>query len=189
VDVNPDDFPALARKIRDGVDREVIGDSIIGMRQAKAGGLLIEVRGDQARFDAVRAEISRSAGSKVEVRALQQRAMVEVRDLDQWSTAKEVAAAIAAATGIPSNNSEFSVFEKDLGAPNQRWYCCRLAQHANYLTPSGSASAWLAAELGLRNKSSEVSAASVRGTQRRSAPALTELNVVDALVSRATNLT
>lgn len=57
MDVKPDDFPALARKIRGGVDRGVIGDSIIGMRQAKSGGLLIEVRGDQARFDAVRSEI------------------------------------------------------------------------------------------------------------------------------------
>jgi len=108
VDVKSDDFPALATKIRGGVDRGVIGDSIVGMRQSKSGGLLIEVRGDQARFDAVRAEISRSAGSEVEVRALQQRVMVEVRDLDQWSTVEEVAVATAAATGISSEN--FRVF-------------------------------------------------------------------------------
>jgi len=102
VDVNPADFPALATKIRGGVDRGVIGDSITGMRQAKAGGLLIKVRGDQAQFEAVRAEISRSAGCEVEVRALQQRVVVEIRDLDQWSTTEEVAEATASATGIPS---------------------------------------------------------------------------------------
>ncbi|KAF0736585.1 CCHC-type domain-containing protein [Aphis craccivora] len=65
VEVKADELPALARKIRGGVDREIIGDSIIGMRQAKSGGLLIEVRGDQGRFDAVRSEISRSAGPEV----------------------------------------------------------------------------------------------------------------------------
>ncbi|CAI6347705.1 unnamed protein product [Macrosiphum euphorbiae] len=115
VDVKSEDFPALARKIRGGVDQGVIGDSIIGMRQAKAGGLLIEVRGDQARFDAVRAEISRSAGSEVEVRALQQRAMVEVRDLDQWSTVEEVAAATAAATGILSEQLKVFSLRKRFG--------------------------------------------------------------------------
>jgi len=108
VDVKPDDFPALATKIRGSVDRGVIGDSIIGMRQAKSGGLLIEIRADQTRFDAVRAEISRSTGSEVEVRALQQRVMVEIRDLDQWSTVEEVAEATAAATGISSEH--FRVF-------------------------------------------------------------------------------
>jgi len=101
VDVTSVDFPALATKIRGGVDRGVIGDSITGMRHAKSGGLLIEVRGDQARFEAVRAEISRSAGSEVSVRALQQKVMVEVSDLDQWSTADEVTEATASASGIP----------------------------------------------------------------------------------------
>jgi len=129
VDVDPDDFPALARKIRGGVDREVIGDSIIGMRQAKAGGLLIEVRGDQARFDAVRAEISRSAGSEVEVRALQQRAMVEISDLDQWLTAEEVAAATAAVTGIPSEQLRVFNLQKR----------CGVSQSALVLLPVGPA--------------------------------------------------
>jgi len=100
VDAKPEDFPALARKICGGVDRGIIGDSIIGMRQAKSGGLLIEVREDQARIEVVRSEISRSAGNEVEVRALQQKVMVEVRDLDQWSTVEEVAEATATATGI-----------------------------------------------------------------------------------------
>lgn len=102
VDVKPEEYPALARKIRGGVDRGIIGDSVTGMRQAKSGGLLIEVRGDQARIEAVRSEISHSAGKEVEVRALQQKVMVEVRDLDQWSTVEEVAEASAAETGISS---------------------------------------------------------------------------------------
>ncbi|KAL4082665.1 hypothetical protein QTP88_029726 [Uroleucon formosanum] len=94
-------FPALAKKIRGGVDRGVIGDSVVGMRQAKSGGLLIEVRGDQVKLEAVRAEISRSAGAEYEVRALQQKVLVEVRDLDQWTTVDEVMEAMATATGSP----------------------------------------------------------------------------------------
>lgn len=115
VDVNAVDFPALATKIRGGVDRRVIGDSITGMRQAKSGGLLIEVRGDQVQFEAVRAEISRSAGSEVEVRALQQRVMVEVRDLDQWSTVTEVAEATASATGTPTEQLRVFSLRKRYG--------------------------------------------------------------------------
>ncbi|XP_016656063.1 uncharacterized protein LOC107882345 [Acyrthosiphon pisum] len=115
VDVNSADFPALATKIRGGVNREVIGDSITGMRQAKSGALLIEVRGDTAQFEAVRAEISRSAGSEVEVRMLQQRVMVEVRDLDQWSTAEEVAEAAASVTGVPSEQLKVFGLRKRYG--------------------------------------------------------------------------
>jgi len=101
VGVKAEEYPALAKKIRGGVDRGVIGDSVVGMRQAKSGGLLIEVRGDHEKFEAVRAEISRSAGTDFEVRALQQKVLVEVRDLDQWTTGDEVIEAMASATGSP----------------------------------------------------------------------------------------
>ncbi|XP_029348437.1 uncharacterized protein LOC115034968 [Acyrthosiphon pisum] len=101
VGVKAEEFPALAKKIRGGVDHGVIGDSVVGMRQAKSGGLLIEVRGDQDKLEAVRAEISRSAGTEFEVRALQQKVLIEVRDLDQWTTADEVMEAMATATGSP----------------------------------------------------------------------------------------
>lgn len=36
VGVSKEEFPALVSKIRSGVDRDVIGDSISGMRQAKS---------------------------------------------------------------------------------------------------------------------------------------------------------
>ncbi|KAL4082651.1 hypothetical protein QTP88_029712 [Uroleucon formosanum] len=160
VDVNAVDFPALATKIRGGVDRRVIGDSITGMRQAKSGGLLIEVRGDQVQFEAVRAEISRSAGSEVEVRALQQRVMVEVRDLDQWSTVTEVAEATASATGTPTEQLRVFSLRKRYG---------------------GSQSVLSS----LLIKNLDVSAASVPATQRRSALARTERNAADAAASQA----
>ncbi|VVC42972.1 Hypothetical protein CINCED_3A017703, partial [Cinara cedri] len=68
------------------------------MRQVRSGGLLIEVRGDTAQVEAIRAEVARSAGEEVSVKSLQAMTMVEVRDLDQWSTSEEVSGAINAAT-------------------------------------------------------------------------------------------
>lgn len=62
VDVGVEDFPALAMKIRSGVNREITGSHVTAMRQARSGGLLIEVRGDSAQVEAVRAEVARSAG-------------------------------------------------------------------------------------------------------------------------------
>ncbi|CAI6373743.1 unnamed protein product [Macrosiphum euphorbiae] len=53
VTVGAEEFPELSKKIRGGVNHDVIGNSVVGMRQAKSGGLIIEVRGDQARFEAV----------------------------------------------------------------------------------------------------------------------------------------
>ncbi|VVC42613.1 Zinc finger, CCHC-type [Cinara cedri] len=69
------------------------------MRQCRTGGLLIEVRGDAAQVETIRAEVARSPGEEVPVRSLQTIAMVEVRGLDQWTTKEEVANALCAATG------------------------------------------------------------------------------------------
>ncbi|KAL4097351.1 hypothetical protein QTP88_022144 [Uroleucon formosanum] len=90
----------LLKKIRGGVNREVIDDHIVGMRQTKAGSLLIELKGDQQQIKAVRVEVSRSAGENVEVKSLQQKAMVEIRDLDQLTDGEEVASAVAAEIGV-----------------------------------------------------------------------------------------
>ncbi|VVC35249.1 Endonuclease/exonuclease/phosphatase,Reverse transcriptase domain,Zinc finger, CCHC-type, partial [Cinara cedri] len=98
VNVSREDFPELAKKIRSGVRQEVVGDRVIGMRQVRSGGLLIEVRGDTAQVEAIRAEVARSAGEEVSVKSLQAMTMVEVRDLDQWSTSEEISGAINAAT-------------------------------------------------------------------------------------------
>lgn len=70
------------------------------MTQAKSGGLLIEVRGDQTQVEAVRVEVARSTGPEVEVRALQQRALVEICDLDQWTSPDEIVAAMSIAAVV-----------------------------------------------------------------------------------------
>lgn len=99
VDVSREDFPELAKKIRSGVNKEVIGSHVVGMRQAKSGALLIEVRGDPAQVEAVKAEVSRSAGPDVGVKSLQQRGTFEIKDLDEWTTKEEIVDAVATCAG------------------------------------------------------------------------------------------
>jgi len=115
VNIGTDEFPELAKKIRGGVNQAVIGDSVVGMRQAKSGGLLIEVRGDQVQLEAVRAEVARSAGVEVEVRALQQRALVEIRDLDQWTSSGEVLDAVANSVSIDQATAKVISLRKRFG--------------------------------------------------------------------------
>ncbi|XP_025200584.1 uncharacterized protein LOC112598372 [Melanaphis sacchari] len=100
VETGKSEFPELVKKIRGGVNREVTGDHIVGIRQTKAGSLLIELKGDQQQIEVVRAEVSRTARENVEIRSLHQKTMVEIRDLDQWSDSEEVAGAVAFETGI-----------------------------------------------------------------------------------------
>lgn len=115
VDVSREDFPELAKKIRGEACRDIIGNRVVGMRQAKSGGLLIEVRGNTEDVSAVRAEIARSAGADIGVRTLQQRELLEVRDLDQWSDGPEVLAAIASATGCDTGVLRLAGLRKRYG--------------------------------------------------------------------------
>jgi len=131
------DFLELAKKIRGGVNQTVIEDSVVGMRQANSGGLLIEVRGDQTQIEVVRAEVARSAGPEVDVRSLQQKALVEMRDLDQWTSSAEVLDAVVDLTSIGKEDSQYQeevrgytdgagtikLIEKiDLVRPTAGWY-------------------------------------------------------------------
>lgn len=100
IEAGINDFPTLVKNIRGNANREVIGDNVVGMRQTKAGGLLIELKGDQQQIEAVRAEVSRLVGAEIEVRSQQQKTMVEIIDLDQWTDSEEVAGAVAAETGV-----------------------------------------------------------------------------------------
>lgn len=115
VDVKKEDFPAISKKIRGNASLEVIGDHIIGMRQAKSGGLLIHVRGDSLQVEAVRAEVSRSAGAEVDVRALQQRALLEIRDLDEWTTEEDVATSLTTHVGNESGSIKILGLRKQYG--------------------------------------------------------------------------
>lgn len=89
----------MAMKIRDEISQDVIGNRVVRVCQARSGGLLIDVRGNAAEFEAVRAEVSRSASEGINVRALGRRELLEIRDLDEWMTKEEVAAVVGTCTG------------------------------------------------------------------------------------------
>lgn len=82
VEVGKDEYPSLVKKLRKEPNQEVIGNRVVGVWQAKKGSLLIQIRGDANQMEAVRREVSGSAGTEIDVRALQDRSMVEIRDLD-----------------------------------------------------------------------------------------------------------
>jgi len=68
VKVAAEEFPELSRRIRSGASSEIIDDSVVGLRQAKSSGLLIEVRGDRTWVEVIRAEVAKVAGPEIEVR-------------------------------------------------------------------------------------------------------------------------
>lgn len=76
----------------------------MGIRKTRNGGLVIEVRGDQATVNIVKEETSRAAGSDVAIRMLQQRTMVEIRDIDAWSDRGDVKDSIHHETSIPEDS-------------------------------------------------------------------------------------
>lgn len=115
VDIGREEFPALAKKLKEEAKRDIIGDSIAGIRQARSGGLLIEVRGDEDKVEAIRAEIKRSAGSNTEVRTLSKRITIEIRDIDEWTTKEEVARAVAATVGVEDESTKILGMRKLFG--------------------------------------------------------------------------
>jgi len=70
VNVSKEDFPALKKKIRSGVNVKEGGDNAGGMHQTRNGALLIEIRDDSATVAFVRAEISRASGEGIVVKPL-----------------------------------------------------------------------------------------------------------------------
>jgi len=117
VDVNNQaDLPNLVKKIRDGVNPEVIGERVVGMRQTKAGHLLLEIKGDAEEVEAIRKEVAKTTGDGAEVRSLQQRMRIEIRDIDQWTTAEEVADAVSVASGSNHADTRVINIRKGFGA-------------------------------------------------------------------------
>jgi hypothetical protein len=152
VDPKSGDFPELASKIKNGVDLELIGNAITRMRKAKNGGLLIEVRGGTSNLDTIRKEVARSVGSEAAVRALKQRGLIEVRDLDEWSSKEDLVDAVVREAGIEATDAKVISFRKgyggvqmalvllplqatkklaDLGRIKVGLVCCRVRAHTN----------------------------------------------------------
>lgn len=97
-----DDFPALARRIKSGMDDQC--DAITGMKKTRNGGLLLEVRGDDTVLESIRMKVADSAGQEVKVRLLQQRTLLEIRDIDAWSNKEEITDSLEKEAAISKEN-------------------------------------------------------------------------------------
>ncbi|XP_022162263.1 uncharacterized protein LOC111028036 [Myzus persicae] len=86
------------------MDVKTISKGITGMKKAKNGGILMEVRGDEAAVEAIRSEVANSAGQDVSVRLLGQKTMIKIRDIDAWTDKEEIADCIARETPIAKEN-------------------------------------------------------------------------------------
>jgi len=92
------DFPALTKRIKDGMDSKTIGNGITSMKKAKNGGILMEIRGDDAAVEAIRSEVAKSAGQDVSIRLLGQKTLLEIRDIDAWTGKEDIADCITRET-------------------------------------------------------------------------------------------
>lgn len=98
VEVAPDKYAEVAMKIRNETDLGGTGGRVVGIRQARRGGIIIEVRGDGTQVEAVRAEVSKAAGHDAVVNTIYNKIMIEIRDMDEWTQADEIQDAIVKAT-------------------------------------------------------------------------------------------
>lgn len=86
------------------MDNKTIGNGITSMKKAENGGILMEVRGDDAAVEAIRSEVVKSAGQDVSVRLLGQKTLLEIRDIDAWTGKEDIADWIASETPIAKEN-------------------------------------------------------------------------------------
>jgi len=91
---NPEDFLELIKKINTGVDQKTIGNRVVGMRQTRAGGLLVEVDSDAERVEIVRAELTKATGDGARMKALAQKGLLEVKDIASWAGEEDVIRAL-----------------------------------------------------------------------------------------------
>jgi len=97
-----EDFPALAKRIKSGMEDQ--GNAITGMKKARNGGMLLEVRGDDSVVESIRAKVAISVGQDVNVRLFQQKTLLEIRDIDAWSNREDIVASIASEADVTKDN-------------------------------------------------------------------------------------
>lgn len=87
-------FADTVKNIRSKVDVNVIGDSISKIRQTRSRDVLIEIIGGSDKAENIRKEVEKSLGPGKSVRSLQQRSLVQLRDLDFVTTKADVVEAV-----------------------------------------------------------------------------------------------
>lgn len=83
-------FPELLKILRAGIDPSATDEKISKMREARNGGLLVEINGGAESAEVVRSAIEKSLGPCGSVRTLEQRSLIELRDLDGITTNEDI---------------------------------------------------------------------------------------------------
>lgn len=103
-----EEFPALAKKLRDNTSKEETGDNVVGMRQTRSGDMLIEIKGDNSVVDKIRREITRVAGDDATVnfhRKVCWKSRAWIAITNDRSDREVILHAVTAAAGIPLDSA------------------------------------------------------------------------------------
>lgn len=90
------DALATDNKITD----QAIGDSISKMRETRNGNVLIEILGGNEAVEVVKKEFEKVLRPGESVKSLEQRSLIQLRDLDCVTTKEDVSEAIRRETGV-----------------------------------------------------------------------------------------
>lgn len=96
-------FAESVKNIRSKVDANVVGHRISKIRQTRTGDVLIEILGGSEAAETVRSEVEKSLASGEIVKSLEQRTLVQLRDLDCVTVKTDVQEALSDETGIPAD--------------------------------------------------------------------------------------
>lgn len=69
-------------------------EAVVGMRQTRYGEMLLEVRGGESTVDAVKKAIKETTGESTTVRSIQQKGLIEIRDISCWTDKEDLIEAL-----------------------------------------------------------------------------------------------
>jgi len=88
-------FPELLSTIKNKAKPENTGNCISKIRETRNGSLLIEINGGAEEAEKVKTEIERSLGPEASVRRVENRSVLELRDLDGTTTPEDILEAVS----------------------------------------------------------------------------------------------
>ncbi|CAB0037369.1 unnamed protein product [Trichogramma brassicae] len=100
-------YANILRKLRsEQTLQQSVGSSVQSIRRSAAGALVLQLRKGVDNASYLGAEVGRVLGDEATASALQHTTMIEVRDLDECATKKEIAEELGKSLGAPHLNEE-----------------------------------------------------------------------------------
>lgn len=90
VETPPDKYSEVLKRIKNGANMEVIGNKILGLRQAKSGGILIQTVGGLDAASTVKSEVLRIIDKDARVYSPTKQVLVEFRGLDSLTSKEDL---------------------------------------------------------------------------------------------------